>query len=75
MGKTTVGIMGSMFCRKKGSLSTVVGDEKLTSREDHIGLLFLHVQNDENSLTYGNALYQLFLKIFFFANKKLGRGP
>lgn len=52
-----------------------MGDEKLTSREDHIGLLFLHVQNDENSLTYGNALYQLFLKIFFFANKKLGRGP
>jgi len=51
-------------------LSTVVGDEKLTSREDHIGLLFLHVQNDENSLTYGNALYQLFLKIFFFLQIK-----
>ena len=26
-----------------GSLSTVVGDEKLTSREDQIGLLFFYV--------------------------------
>ena len=26
-----------------GSLSTVVGDEKLTSREDLIGLLFFYV--------------------------------
>ena len=26
-----------------GSLSTVVGDEKLTSREDRIGLLFFYV--------------------------------
>ena len=29
-----------------GSLSTVVGDEKLTSREDPIGLLFFYVQID-----------------------------
>ena len=27
-----------------GSLSTVVGDEKLTSREDRIGPLFMYVQ-------------------------------
>ena len=33
-----------------GSLSTVVGDEKLTSREDQIGLLFLYVQSDEDTL-------------------------
>ena len=33
-----------------GSLSTVVGDEKLTSREDQIGLLFLYIQSDENTL-------------------------
>ena len=33
-----------------GSLSTVVGDEKLTSREDRIGLLFMHVQSDEDTL-------------------------
>ena len=32
-----------------GSLSTVVGDEKLTSREDQIGLLFLYVQSDEDT--------------------------
>ena len=30
-------------------LSTVVGDEKLTSREDRIGFLFLYVQSDENT--------------------------
>ena len=32
-----------------GSLSTVVGDEKLTSRENLIGFLFLYVQNDEDT--------------------------
>ena len=31
-------------------MSTEVGDEKLTSREDHIGLLFLYVQSNENTL-------------------------
>ena len=36
------------FC---GSLSTVVGDEKLTSREDRKGLLFLDVQGDEYTLS------------------------
>ena len=30
-------------------MSTVVGDEKLTSREDLIGFLFLYVQSDENT--------------------------
>ena len=33
-----------------GSLSTVVGDEKLTSRENLIGFLFLYVQSDEDTL-------------------------
>ena len=32
-----------------GSLSTVVGDEKLTSREDRIGPLFMYVQCDEDT--------------------------
>ena len=32
-----------------GSWSTVVGDEKLTSREDLIGLLFFYVQSDEDT--------------------------
>ena len=35
---------------KNGSLSTVVGDEKLTSRENLIGFLFLYVQCDEDTL-------------------------
>ena len=35
---------------KMGSLSTVVGDEKLTSREDLIGPLFMYVQSDEDTL-------------------------
>ena len=35
--------------RKRGSLSTVVGDEKLTSRENLIGFLFLYVQSDEDT--------------------------
>ena len=33
-----------------GSLSTVVGDEKLTSREDRIGPLFMYVQCDEDTI-------------------------
>ncbi|MBO1146916.1 hypothetical protein IAF81_04625 [Streptococcus thermophilus] len=33
-----------------GSLSTIVGDEKLTSREDRIGPLFMYVQCDEDTL-------------------------
>ena len=32
-----------------GSMSTVVGDEKLTSRENLIGFLFLYVQSDEDT--------------------------
>ena len=36
--------------RKSGSLSTVVGDEKLISREDLIGLLFVYIQSDEDTL-------------------------
>ena len=39
-----------------GSLSTVVGDEKLTSREDRIGFLFLYVQSDENTLPKVNKV-------------------
>ncbi|ETW90607.1 CpsL protein, partial [Streptococcus thermophilus MTH17CL396] len=33
-----------------GSLSTVVGDEKLTSREDRIDPFFMYVQCDEDTL-------------------------
>ena len=31
-------------------MSTVVGDEKLISREDLIGLLFVYIQSDEDTL-------------------------
>ena len=31
-------------------LSTVVGDEKLTSREDRVGPFFMYVQCDEDTL-------------------------
>ena len=41
---------------KLGSLSTVVGDEKLTSRENLIGFLFLYVQSDENTLPKVNKV-------------------
>ena len=30
-------------------MSTVVGDEKLISREDLIGLLFVYIQSDEDT--------------------------
>ena len=37
-------------------MSTVVGDEKLTSREDRIGPLFMYVQSDENMLPKVNKV-------------------
>ena len=40
----------AIITKNQGSLSTVVGDEKLTSREDRIGFLFLYVQSDEDTL-------------------------
>ena len=41
--------MTGFFVLKNGSLSTVVGDEKLTSREDRIGPLFMYAQCDEDT--------------------------
>ena len=46
-GNTVIFRKQAFFC---GSLSTVVGDEKLTSREDRIGPLFMYVQSDEDTL-------------------------
>ena len=40
----------AIITKNQGSLSTVVGDEKLISREDRIGFLFLYVQSDEDTL-------------------------
>ena len=47
-----------------GSLSTVVGDEKLTSRENLIGFLFLYVQSDENTLPKVNKVSKTEAQMF-----------
>ena len=39
----------AIITKNQCSLSTVVGNEKLTSREDLIGLLFFYVQSDEDT--------------------------
>ena len=39
----------AIITKNQGSLSTVVGDEKLISREDRIGPLFMYVQCDEDT--------------------------
>ena len=46
----------AIITKNQGSLSTVVGDEKLTSRENLIGFLFLYVQSDENTLPKVNKV-------------------
>ena len=50
MATTVAGSRRTSKRKKCGSLSTVVGYEKLTSREDRIGFLFLYVQSDEDTL-------------------------
>ena len=57
---------------KKSSLSTVVGDEKLTPREDHIGLLFLYVQNDENTLPKVDKISKTEAQTFNIFDKLIG---
>ena len=41
-----------------GSLSTVVGDEKLTPREGRRGLLFFYVCSDKDTLTKVNKVFK-----------------
>ena len=55
-----------------GSLSTVVGDEKLTSREDQIGLLFLYIQSDENTLPKVNKVSKTEAQTFDVFDKLIG---
>ena len=57
---------------RSGSLSTVVGDEKLTSREDLIGLLFLYVQSDENTLPKVNKVSKTEAQTFDVFDKLIG---
>ena len=55
-----------------GSLSTVVGDEKLTSRENLIGFLFLYVQSDENTLPKVNKVSKTEAQPFDVFDKLIG---
>ena len=58
--------------RDFGSLSTVVGDEKLTSRENLIGFLFLYVQSDENTLPKVNKVSKTEAQTFNIFDKLIG---
>ena len=58
--------------KKSGSLSTVVGDEKLTSRENLIGFLFLYVQSDENTLPKVNKVSKTEAQTFDVFDKLIG---
>ena len=58
--------------RNNGSLSTVVGDEKLTSREDQIGLLFLYIQSDENTLPKVDKIFKTEAQPFDVFNQLVG---
>ena len=51
----------AIITKNQGSLSTVVGDEKLTSREDRIGPLFMYVQSDEDTFLKVNEVSSAFL--------------
>ena len=53
-------------------LSTVVGDEKLTSRENLIGFLFLYVQSDENTLPKVNKVSKTEAQTFDVFDKLIG---
>ena len=64
--------ISSIFDKYKGSLSTVVGDEKLTSREDQIGFLFLYVQSDENTLPKVNKVSKTEAQTFDVFDKLIG---
>ena len=49
-----------------------MGDEKLTSREDLIGLLFLYVQNDENTLPKVDKISKTEAQKFNIFDKLIG---
>ena len=56
-----------------GSLSTVVGDEKLTSRENLIGFLFLYVQSDEDTFLKVDEVSKTEAKPFDVFNQLVSR--
>ena len=49
-----------------------MGDEKLTSREDQIGLLLLYVQSDENTLPKVNKVSKTEAQTFDVFDKLIG---
>ena len=49
-----------------------MGDEKLTSREDHIGLLFLYVQSNENTLSKVDKISKTGAQMFNIFDKFIG---
>ena len=49
-----------------------MGDEKLTSREDQIGLLFLYVKSDENILPKVNKISKTEAQSFNIFDKLIG---
>ena len=63
---------GSEAERLFGSLSTVVGDEKLTSREDLIGLLFFYVQSDEDTFLKVDEVSKTEAQTFDVFDKLIG---
>ena len=65
-------LKGQKLSSKSGSLSTVVGDEKLTSRENLIGFLFLYVQSDENTLPKVDKIFKTEAQTFNIFDKLIG---
>ena len=53
-------------------MSTVVGDEKLTSREDQIGLLFFYVQSDEDTFLKVDEVSKTEAQTFDVFDKLIG---
>ena len=49
-----------------------MGDEKLTSREDQIGLLFLYIQSDENTLPKVDKIFKTEAQTFNIFDKLIG---
>ena len=49
-----------------------MGDEKLTSREDRIGLLFLYIQSDENTFPKVDKISKTEAQTFNIFDKLIG---
>ena len=54
-------------------MSTVVGAEKLTSREDRISPLFMYVQSDEDTLPKVNKVSKTEAQAFYVFDQLISR--